>query len=105
MTTRQVRVSDLSGDEGAIEMTFGYERQTFHVDLTPPEVSEFDRFMSKYIAVARRVSIGVPARRPVPRTSPQERARIRLWAREHGLRCASSGQIPNDVYKAYVAQR
>lgn len=104
MTTRQVRVSDLSGEEGAIETTFGYAGQSLTVDLTPAEISEFDRIINPYIAVARKIVTTVPSTRKAPLTTAKERAIIRLWARDRGMRCASKGKIAADVYEAYLSR-
>ncbi|WP_067247105.1 Lsr2 dimerization domain-containing protein [Microbacterium resistens] len=101
MVTRNIRVSDLSGEENASTVKLGAAGSWYEIDLTEPEEQELSELLKTYVAVGRKVA-GPPSRRIFPTTTSEERRQMRSWAKEQGYQVADRGVIPKQIYRAYV---
>lgn len=101
MVTRNIRVSDLSGEENASTVKLGSAGSWYEIDLTDSEQQDLSELLRPYVAVGRKAS-GPPSRRIFPTTTFEERRQMRSWARGHGYAVADRGVIPKQVYRAYV---
>ena len=106
MATKHVTVSDLSGQPDATTTTLGLDAEWRAIDLTEDERAELDALLRPYLSASRRHEPTAPRpNRFVPKTTPDERAAIRRWARENGFELADRGMIPREVYEAYRRAR
>lgn len=102
MVTRQHVVSDISGEPDATTTTLGLDAEWRAVDLTQSERAELDALLRPYLSASRRHEPTAPRlNRFVPKTTPDERAAIRRWARLNGFELADRGMIPRAAYTAY----
>ncbi|UGS24977.1 Lsr2 family protein [Microbacterium resistens] len=102
MVTRNIKVSDLSGESNASTVKLGADGSWYEVDLTDSEQQELSGLLRAYLEVGRKVA-GPPSRRLIPATTAAERAQIRIWARQQGYDVAPRGVIPKGAYRAYIA--
>ena len=101
MVTRNIRVSDLSGESNASTIKLGADGTWYEIDLTESEQRELSELLRAYVQVGRKVA-GPPSRRIFPTTTADERRLMRSWARGQGYTVADRGVIPKQVYRAYV---
>lgn len=104
MATKNVTVSDLSGepDAATVQLALGSERRD--VDLTEAERAELDDLLRPYLSAGRRGEQAAPKpNRDIPATTAEERAVIRSWGHANGFELADRGIIPRAVYQAYQA--
>ncbi|KIQ02451.1 histone-like nucleoid-structuring protein Lsr2 [Curtobacterium flaccumfaciens] len=102
-------VDDLTDEpiaEGAGEtVQFGFDGQSYEIDLTNENAGKLREAFSDYVAAARKV--GGRATRPRAassgRTAPDELAKIREWAAKNGHDVAARGRISQTVRDAYAA--
>jgi Lsr2 len=102
--THVVVTDDLDGSSDAETVCFGYRGSSYEIDLSPKNAARLEKAMAPYIAVARRV----PGQRRRPAISAAGRARgdraaVRAWAREQGLKVSERGRISADVVARYEA--
>jgi hypothetical protein len=101
MAIRKVVESDLSGRTDAATVTFGLKGTWFEIDLTDDEQKDLEQRLADYLEKGRKAErVGNP-KRFVPETTPEERAEIRAWGREHGFEFAERGKIPKKLQQAY----
>ncbi|WP_424863007.1 histone-like nucleoid-structuring protein Lsr2 [Streptomyces sp. MMS24-I29] len=102
MATEFVSVtkSDLTGERDAATVTFGLEGEWYEIDLTDKEKAKLRDILKPYVGKGRK-----PKRKPrkldVRETTPEERVKIRDWAREEGLDVSEFGMIPKPIVDAY----
>lgn len=104
MATKNYSVieSDISGDEGATTITFGYKDLWYEVDLTSEEDKVLSKALAPYIKAGRKRPEPKPVRNlNVPETSFAEREQIRSWAKAKGHDVAPRGRIPMWIYREY----
>lgn len=91
-------LSDISGEKGASTVTYSVNGQAYSIDLTEPEAKEFHNLFAPYIAVS---AVG-KRRGPRIRSTPEETAKIRDWAKANGLPLTPAGRVPSDTRQAYL---
>ncbi|MEU7156068.1 Lsr2 family protein [Streptomyces chrestomyceticus] len=101
MAIESIVVSDLSRKPGATTVSFGLGGTWYEVDLSPEEQESLEDALEPYVKVGRKAGATPVKRRVVPETTPEERERIREWARKNGYEFAERGRIPKKVMKAY----
>ncbi|WP_434598290.1 histone-like nucleoid-structuring protein Lsr2 [Streptomyces sp. A5-4] len=101
MAIRSIIESDLSGKPDATTATFGLGDTWYEVDLTPEEQKKLEEALKPYLKASRKAGQSAPKKRVVPETTPEERDKIREWAKKEGYDFAERGRIPKTVMKAY----
>lgn len=91
-------LSDISGEKGASTLTYSINGQSYSIDLTEPEAKEFHELLAPYISVS---AIG-KRRGPRLRSTPEETAAIRIWARDTGHPLTPAGRVPSETRIAYA---
>jgi Lsr2 len=104
---------DLDEDEDvpAVEtVTFSYDGISYAFELCEDHLEEFNNTMQSYIGSARRAD--GPGRRGrlasaprAARSTKEDLAPVREWARANGYRVSDRGRIPGEVREAYAAAR
>ncbi len=103
--TSVIVTDDLDGSDNASTFSFGYQGTAYEIDLGKKNSSKFSNAIRPYVEVARRV----PSQRRTTRTSPAnrgdhtDRAAVRAWAREQGLKVSERGRISGDIVARYEA--
>ncbi|KOT51128.1 MULTISPECIES: histone-like nucleoid-structuring protein Lsr2 [Streptomyces] len=101
MAIQNVIVSDLSRKPDASTVSFGLGGMWYEIDLSPDEQEELAEKLKPYVKVGRKAGTTLVKKRVVPKTTAEERAKIREWAREQGYEVNERGRILKDVMKAY----
>lgn len=91
-------LSDISSEKGASTVTYSVNGQSYSIDLTETEQKEFHDLLAPYIAVS---SIG-KRRGPRLRSTPEETAKIRDWAKATGATLTPAGRVPAETRLAYA---
>jgi hypothetical protein len=102
-TTIEMLLSDLSGEEATVTVSFTIEGAAYEIDLTEKEAEEFRASFATYVEAARRTG---GRRRPTgvaTSTGKEERAAIKAWARDNGYEVSERGRIPAKIVEAYRA--
>ena len=101
-TVSVVVTDDLDGSDGAKVVAFSYQGTAYEIDLGPSNEAEFAKTLAPFIAAGRRPSGGSrrPARTAALRT---DRAAVRAWAKQEGMKISERGRIPADVEAKYQA--
>lgn len=94
-------IDDLSGDTAAETVSFALDGVAYEIDLSEANASTFREELGSWVAKARRVG-GRRSRGTAPaRSSSNDSARIREWAREAGYEVPDRGRISGTIRKAY----
>ena len=102
-TVAVVMTDDLDGSSAAETVMFGFEGVTYEIDLSERNRAKLQRDLAPYVAAGRRVSRS--RRRGSDRQSgPRvDRAAVRAWAKDNGLKVSERGRISADVINRYEA--
>jgi Lsr2 len=94
---------DLDGSENAEAVSFGFAGVNYDVDLGKKNRAKLEKALAPYIEVARRAPSA--SRRTSARSSVvrSDRAAIRVWAKEQGLKLSERGRISAEVVAKYEA--
>ena len=100
MAEMTIRVSDLSGEQGAETFAYEVDGVKYAIDLTGPEAETVRAQFASLIEKSKRVG----GRRPAKGAAlPSEASLIRDWAARNGIECPAKGRIPKGVRDAYYA--
>jgi hypothetical protein len=103
-TVAVVVTDDLDGSPDAETVTFGFNGVTYEIDLSEGNRSRLERDVAPYIAAGRRVARGrnrsTGGRHAGPRI---DRAAVRTWAKENGLKVSERGRISAEIISQYEA--
>jgi hypothetical protein len=94
---------DLDGSEGAKTYRFAWQDAAYEVDLSDTHRDKLLRALAPYIDAGRRVGGGRRATTST-RTTSEDRAAVRAWARANGHEVSDRGRIPTAVLDAYRAR-
>jgi hypothetical protein len=105
------RTDDITGDDGAELIPFGFGGTEYEIDLSPDNAAKFRAIFEPYRAAgrlikgARKPSTGPATAGPRPRPGKlgitASNMAIRLWAREAGLKVSERGRIPAAIQAQY----
>lgn len=103
-TVSVVVSDDIDGSPNAQTVTFGLDGVAYEVDLGKKNRARLERDLAPYIEAGRRISRArnqmTASRPPSPRA---DRAAVRAWANEHGLKVSERGRISAAVIEHYEA--
>lgn len=99
-----VITDDIDGSLDAETVTFGLDGATYEIDLAEKNRAKLEKAFAPYVEHGRRV---IRSRRTDGTGRPGavrvERAAIRVWAREQGLKVSERGRISADIISKYEA--
>ena len=111
-------VDDLDGSDAAGTVSFGLDGRAYEIDLSDDNAGKLRDALAPFVAAARKSGgrssgrgrgraqsqpqAAAAAEKPA-RSSREETAAIREWAREHGHTINDRGRIPKSVIEAYQA--
>ena len=95
---------DIDGSPNAETVSFGFDGVTYEIDLAEANRAKLDTAVAPYGAAARRVS-RQRGRASAGRSNGVrvDRAAVRAWAKEHGLKVSERGRISAEVMQQYEA--
>jgi hypothetical protein len=102
MARNIVIMSDLSGDGGAIPVTFAFHGRAYEIDLTDDEFAAFEEALKPYIGKARHVGRKT-ATAGDKTVLPADPKAIRAWADAHGFMVPKKGRVPKHIVEKYEA--
>lgn len=107
------RTDDITGDDGAELIPFGFGGAEYEIDLGPENAAKFRELFEPYRTAgrlikgpARKRSTSRPAISPARPDKPGVTASnmaVRIWARERGLNVSERGRIAAEIRAQYDA--
>jgi hypothetical protein len=103
-----VLIDDLDGSAASETVPFALDGVEYEIDVNAPHAEALRESFAEWIGHARRVS---GRKRPstrrqsaasTPRSTGEETAKIREWARQNGYTVSDRGRIPSSVREAYA---
>jgi hypothetical protein len=94
---------DLDGGAADETLRFGLGAAEYEIDLSAANADRFRAQLAPYLAHARRIPRGPRAGAGRPAAGRRDSARVRSWAREHGIEISERGRIPVGVIEQYDA--
>jgi hypothetical protein len=113
-------VDDLDGSEASGTVDFGLDGRRYEIDLSEANVARLREALAPFVGAARtaggrraagrspgrgrgaRQSV-TAAQNTVARSSREDTATIRQWARNHGHQVSDRGRISKSIMDAYQA--
>ena len=103
-TLSVVTTDDFDGSEGAQTASFSLDGVTYEIDLSEKNQAKLDKAFAPFIEHGRRVTQRRRRSATVQSSSSRiDRANVRAWARENGLKVSERGRISADVIQQYEA--
>jgi Spy/CpxP family protein refolding chaperone len=103
-TVAVVMSDDLDGSSAAETVMFGFDGVMYEIDLSERNRARLQRDLAPYVAAGRRVSRSRRRagsdRQPAPRA---DRAAVRAWAKDNGLKVSERGRMSAEVISKYEA--
>ena len=102
-------IDDLDGsdipDGGGERVEFAYRGVGYQIDLSAANITKLEKALKPYIDAAMKIRSGTSRRRTKTngKTSPEQLAAIREWARKNGYEIADRGRIKAEVVEAFEA--
>lgn len=99
-----VTTDDVDGSANAEAVTFAFDGINCEVDLSQKNRAKLEKAVAPYIEAGRRVTRS--RRRPGAgrQEGPRvDRAAVRSWARENGLKVSERGRISAEIMQQYEA--
>jgi hypothetical protein len=113
-------VDDLDGSEASGTVDFGLDGRRYEIDLSEANAARLREALAPFVGVARAAGgrrsagrssgrgrgarpTGAAAQGTPARSSQEETAAIRQWAREHGHQVSDRGRIAKSIMEAYRA--
>jgi hypothetical protein len=99
-TVNVVVTDDLDGSPDAETVTFGFDGHSYEIDLGKKNRAKLEKSLQPFIDAGRKT-----AARKAPRAagSRTDRAAVRAWAAEQGLKVSERGRISAEVMSKYDA--
>jgi len=96
-------IDDLDGAEAAGTVSFALDGASYEIDLSSAHSSELHATLDQYIAHARRVTPRRGSRGGRRRGNAVDTAKVREWAKDHGIDIKERGRVPATVTEQYRA--
>ncbi|KOG55574.1 hypothetical protein ADK75_10660 [Streptomyces virginiae] len=99
---------DIDGGAAVETRTFALDGRTYEIDLNQENSDELTTLLEKYVKAGRRQkasgnSAGARSRgASSPKSSNEDTAAIRAWARDQGLTVNDRGRVPSEIREAYT---
>ena len=102
-TVNVVVTDDLDGSPDAETVTFGFDGQSYEIDLGKKNRAKFEKSLQPFMDAGRRTTLRRTARAARGGRSRTDNAAVRAWAAEHGLKVSERGRIGAEVVSKYEA--
>lgn len=98
-------IDDLTGGEADETLTFGLDGKTYEIDLNVKNAEKLRKVLAQYVDAGRKVggkSSAGSRGRGTAKSSGEDTAAIRTWAKENGYEVNDRGRVPATIREAYV---
>jgi nucleoid-associated protein Lsr2 len=102
-TVNVVITDDLDGSPDAETVAFGLDGHSYEIDLGKKNRAKLEKSLQPFMDVARRTTQRRTARASRASGSRIDRAAVRTWAAEQGLKVSERGRISAEVMSKYEA--
>ena len=102
-TVNVVITDDLDGSPDAETVAFGFEGRNYEIDLGKKNRAKLEKSLQPFMDVARRSTQRRTAKASRGSGSRTDRAAVRAWAAEQGLKVSERGRISAEVMSKYDA--
>jgi hypothetical protein len=92
---------DIDGGHADETVRFGYDGNSYEIDLSRGNAQTLRNTLGKYIEHGRKASSRSRSVRPV--RSRVDNSAVRAWAKSRGMEINERGRIPDSVMKEYRA--
>ena len=94
-------IDDLTGDKADETVNFALDGVAYEIDLTEENATKLREALGTWVEKSRRVGGRRARGTATSRSSSNDSARIREWAREAGYEVPDRGRISGTIRKAY----
>ena len=94
-------IDDLDGGEAAGTVRFGLDGTEYEIDLSAAHDEELRKALQRYLAHARRTGGTARSAARARGGAAVDTAKVREWAKEHGIEVKDRGRIPASVVEQY----
>ncbi len=100
-----VLIDDLDGGPAEETVSFALDGTKYEIDLNTANAAQLREDLSKWAALARKVSTTSRGRRSAvtARKGRSDASAIREWAREQGMEVSERGRVSQELRDAYDA--
>jgi Lsr2 len=102
-TVSVVFTDDLDGSPAAATVAFSFDGRSYEVDLSAGNRAQLEQALLPFVAAGRRIGQRRPQQGARASSARVDRAAVRAWAAEHGLRVSERGRISVEVLSKYEA--
>jgi Spy/CpxP family protein refolding chaperone len=97
-----VVTDDIDGSPDADTVTFGFDGITYEIDLSEKNRAKLEHDFAIYIEAGRRIGRGRSRSAASRQSAPKvDRAAVRAWAKDNGLKVSERGRIGAEVMRQY----
>jgi hypothetical protein len=102
-TVSVVITDDLDGSPEAETVTFGFDGQSYEIDLAKKNLAKLQKSLQPFTDAGRRTAQRRTVKAARGAGSRVDRAVVRAWATEQGLQVSERGRISSEVMGKYEA--
>jgi hypothetical protein len=102
-TVNVVITDDLDGSPDAETVAFGFDGQSYEIDLGKKNLAKLQKSLQPFIDAGRRTTQRRTAKASRGTGPRIDRAAVRAWATEQGLQVSERGRISAEVMSKYEA--
>jgi hypothetical protein len=99
-------IDDLTGKEADESLTFGLDGKTYEIDLTTANADKLREILKPYTEAGRKTGgkggASGRGRGAAAKSSSEDTAAIRAWAKENGYEVNDRGRVPATIREAYA---
>jgi hypothetical protein len=104
-TVSVVVTDDLDGSPDAETVAFGFDGQSYEIDLSTKNLAKLEKSLRPFMDAGRRTAHRRTAKAARGAGSRIDNAAVRAWAAGQGLKVSERGRISADVISKYEAAR
>ena len=102
-TVSVVITDDLDGSPDAETVAFGFDGHSYEIDLGKKNLAKLQKSLQPFMDAGRKSAQRKTAKAPRAAGSRVDRAAVRAWAAEQGLKVSERGRISAEVMSKYDA--
>ena len=105
MTTKVLTVlkDDLDGSDAVATIRFAIDGTEYEIDLSERNANRFRNSVDEFVSHARKVGGSRRRRGAGVQIDKGQLAKMREWAKSHGMKVSERGRISQEVQEAYRA--
>ncbi|WP_043669595.1 histone-like nucleoid-structuring protein Lsr2 [Streptomyces xylophagus] len=105
MARKTVIICDISGKEGAEEVSFSWDGQAYTIDLAESEKGKLAKLLGPYLEKASKVKVETIKATPKKKSGEVNLQAVREWANSNGYQVSNRGRVPVKIMEEYLASQ